>query len=183
MSDRAKRLNEVYEFLHDNQNVHTKGDFADIMNYARAYISSALNGNEKYLTDKLFKSVCEKYPDIFNLDYLLNGTGELLAQPEPSPGIDKEEEVNKIIRIYEKEIQYRENELCDLKLKHENELRDLKMYHATAVNALKEENSILKERIAELTAQLSQYQSADVMTRFPFPHGVADPKKDQTNPL
>ena len=47
MLERQKRLNEVYEHLHQYCGVHTKGRFADSINYARAYISSALNGNEK----------------------------------------------------------------------------------------------------------------------------------------
>lgn len=68
MLERQKRLNEVYEHLHQHCGVHTKGHFADSINYARAYISSALNGNEKYLTDKLFTKICEAYPDTFSLD-------------------------------------------------------------------------------------------------------------------
>ena len=79
MLEREKRLNEVYEYLHNNFNIHTKGDFADSIKYARAYVSSAMNGNEKYLTDKLFRNICEAFPDVFNLQYLLNGEGTLLS--------------------------------------------------------------------------------------------------------
>ena len=82
MLDRQKRLNEVYEHLHNYFNIHTKGDFADSIKYARAYISSALNGNKKYLTDKLFINICDAYPGVFNLDYLLTGEGSLLADTE-----------------------------------------------------------------------------------------------------
>lgn len=80
MLDRKKRLNEVYEHLRKYHGIHTKGGFADAIKYARAYISSALNGNEKYLTDKLFENICEIYPGVFNLDYLLTGKGSLLAE-------------------------------------------------------------------------------------------------------
>jgi hypothetical protein len=41
---------------------------------------SELNGNEKYLTENLFRSVCAAYPGVFNLDYLLTGNGSLLAE-------------------------------------------------------------------------------------------------------
>lgn len=85
MLERQKRLNEVYEHLHQHCGVHTKGHFADSINYARAYISSALNGNEKYLTDKLFTNICEAYPDTFSLDYLLTGRGSLLDNNEKKP--------------------------------------------------------------------------------------------------
>ena len=82
MLERQKRLNEVYEHLHNHFGVHTKGDFAEAVQYARAYISSAMNGNEKYLTDKLFTNICEAYQGVFNLNYLLNGEGELLTPEE-----------------------------------------------------------------------------------------------------
>lgn len=78
MLERQKRLNEVYNYLHSNKGIHTKAGFADAIKYARAYVSSALNGNEKYLTDKLFRSICSAFPETFNLDYLLNGDGRLL---------------------------------------------------------------------------------------------------------
>lgn len=90
---REERLKEVYEYIRSNFPIHTQADFADSIRYNRAYISSAMNGNERYLTDKLFRSICEVYPDIFNLDYLLNGNGSLLAikeevKSEEKGGID-----------------------------------------------------------------------------------------------
>ena len=42
-------------------------------------MSAALNGNEGYLTDSLFKSICAAFPGTFNLDYLLTGEGSLLV--------------------------------------------------------------------------------------------------------
>ena len=84
MLDREKRLNEVYEHVHRYFNIHTKGEFADYIKYARAYISSALNGNEKYLTDKLFDSICKAFPGVFDLNYLLTGEGQLLTIDVPS---------------------------------------------------------------------------------------------------
>ena len=56
MVERQRRLLEVYAHLHDHCGVHTQKDLAHILRYSRVYISSALNGNEKNLTDKLFKS-------------------------------------------------------------------------------------------------------------------------------
>jgi hypothetical protein len=107
MSERKERLNEVYEHLHNKCGVHTKAEFADKIQYARAYVSSALNGNEKYLTDKLFRSICEKFPQ-FNLDYLLTGKGQLLnnegeeqnANPSPAqPTLDMLELYAQRIRL------------------------------------------------------------------------------------
>ena len=82
MSERQKRLHEVYEHLRENYGIHTQTDFAELLNYSRVYISAAMNGKEKNLTDKLFINICEAYPGTFNLDYLLTGNGTLLASGE-----------------------------------------------------------------------------------------------------
>jgi hypothetical protein len=60
--------------------VHTQIDLAKALHYSRNAITLALNGNEKYLTENLFRSVCAAYPGVFNLDYLLTGNGSLLAE-------------------------------------------------------------------------------------------------------
>ena len=96
MLERQRRINEVYEYLHNKRNIHTKKDFADIIEYAYPYVSSALNGNEKYLTDKLMKSICSHFSEI-SLDYLLNGEGELLLPKEPTA--EQQQEAN-ILELY-----------------------------------------------------------------------------------
>ena len=82
MVSREKRLHEVFEHLRKFFGIHTQTDFAVALKYSRVYISSALNGNEKNLTDKLFENICEAYPGVFNLHYLLTGEGDLLTLDE-----------------------------------------------------------------------------------------------------
>lgn len=82
MNERQKRLKEVYGHARTYFGIHTQGQFADAIGYSRPVISSALNGDESKLTDKLFKNIDEKFPGIFNLDYLLNGKGNLLTTEE-----------------------------------------------------------------------------------------------------
>ena len=63
---------------------------------------SAFSGNELYLTDSLFKKICDAFPHTFNLQYLLTGEGELTTVEEQMPahhGDKPEYEVN-IIDIY-----------------------------------------------------------------------------------
>ena len=79
---RADRLKEVYEYVRTQFPIHTQSDFAEWLKYNRAYVSSAMHGNEKNLTDKLFTNICETFPGVFNLDYLLTGKGSLLADTE-----------------------------------------------------------------------------------------------------
>lgn len=80
MNIRKKTLNEVYEHLHNHCGLHTKSDFADILEVRRAGLYSALNGNEAYLTDSLFRKICTKYQGMFDINYLLTGKGKLLLE-------------------------------------------------------------------------------------------------------
>lgn len=81
-NDMQKRLHEVFAHVRKHYDIHTQDDFAQYIGYGRTSISAAMNGNEKYLSANLFRSICDKFPGIFNLDYLLTGNGELLALEE-----------------------------------------------------------------------------------------------------
>lgn len=123
MNERQKRLTEVYEHLRQHFGIHTKSDFAKAIDYGRTSMSAALNGNEKYLTNNLFESICNTYKDVFNIDYLLNGNGELLTPMEESKVIDIEK--TSIIDLYATLI--KEVEGLRMILKEElNEVRDIK---------------------------------------------------------
>ena len=76
---RQERFKEAYEYVRYHNGVHTQSALADILNMTRPAISAAMNGNEAYLTDNLFKRICAAFQGVFNLDYLLTGEGELLA--------------------------------------------------------------------------------------------------------
>ena len=80
MNTRKDRLIEVYEYLRSSYGIHTKSQFAVALNMTQPALSAAINGNEKYLTDNLFKKICAAYQGVFNLDYLLTGEGELLSK-------------------------------------------------------------------------------------------------------
>ena len=81
-NEMQKRLHEVFAHVRKHYDIHTQDDFAQYIGYGRTSISAAMNGNEKYLSANLFRSICDKFPGIFNLDYLLTGEGELLAVEE-----------------------------------------------------------------------------------------------------
>ena len=161
MLDRQKRLNEIYEHLHNYFGVHTKGEFADIIKYARAYVSSALNGNEKYLTDKLFTNICEAYPGVFNLKYLLTGEGNLLTIQEEVKNEELEKQFNpqpsyadELIASLKKQVKDKDEQLADKD-------RIIKL---------------LEQKIEVLEAM--QHIDSDPLKDYPFTPGVAD-KGDQ----
>ena len=131
MLERQKRLNEVYEHLHNHFGVHTKGDFAADVNYARAYISSAMNGNEKYLTDKLFTNICEAYPGKFNLEYLLTGEGCLLTPEEDALSSEIEQ---------------------TSKQRNDNTTADMLELYAQRIRLVDDLRQSLKEELAEVRA-------------------------------
>ena len=170
MLDRQKRLNEVYEHLHKYCGVHTKSEFADYIKYARAYVSSALNGNEKYLTDKLFINICEAYPQTFNLNYLLNGEGSLLtieeelsieniqkrSAPTLPPAIDTSFMIEKAV---EKATAYADKTIAVLEKQVEDKDREIDR---------------LLRRIQELETIAKFYKDKNPLEDYPFDMGVAD---------
>lgn len=82
MKRRSEILNEVYEHLRNHYGIHTQGGFADAIGYSRPVISSALNGNDENITDKMLRSINNKFPSLFDIDYLLTGEGQLLKVEE-----------------------------------------------------------------------------------------------------
>ena len=80
--NRMQRLNEAYKHLYAFHGIASKTALADKLKVQRTGLSAALNGSKANLTDNLFMKICAAFPGVFNLDYLLNGTGTLLAQQE-----------------------------------------------------------------------------------------------------
>ena len=151
MKERQKRLIEVYEYLRKHYNVHTKTGFAEAVKYGRTSMSSAMNGNDLYLTDGLFRSICLAYPNVFNLNYLLTGEGSLLQSnkeavlgryPAP-PGMVSEDVPSEslplwadtLIRIMSKQIA--ENEALHSELRRSiAEVSDLKTQLSHLIQSL-----------------------------------------------
>ena len=166
MLDRQKRLNEVYEHLHNYFNIHTKGDFADSIKYAGAYISSALNGNERYLTEKLFRNICEAYPGVFDLNYLLTGEGQLLTIEEEVKSEDIEKTYNPqqpaipdyVQRLFDEAVRMStRNELLERQCeKLIGELRDSKDKNETFLSELRKSKEYNDSLVTDLVISRKQ---------------------------
>lgn len=122
MNARKDRLNEVYEHLRNHFGIHTKTQFAAVLKITQPALSSAMNGNDAYLTDNLFKRICAAYQGVFNLDYLLTGNGQLLTIQEEvkSEQIEKESNpqqpssyIDKLIASLEKQVKDKDDQLAD----------------------------------------------------------------------
>lgn len=160
MSNKQKRLQEVYDHLRRWYGIHTQTDFANSMRYSRNAISLALNGNEKYLTDKLFKNICEAYPGKFNLEYLLTGNGNLLTPEEGAMSSEieqtskhsKDEATANLVELYAQRIRL----VDDLRqsLKEElAEVRAIKEDMQTAVNDFRDATYRLTQAMKSLNEQ------------------------------
>ena len=174
---RKDRLKEVYKYVRSHYPIHTQVEFAKSLKYNRAYISSAMNGNEKYLTDSLFKNICDCYPGVFNLEYLLTGKG-ILITPEEDAKMEMQridhEQANPIIDVnsfIDKAVEIAvsaKNETINV-LK--SQMADLRIQLVEKDKTIEDKNNIiamLKRRLAEMEAV------HDNLEKYPFPTGVAD---------
>ena len=159
MTTKQERLHEVYNHLRSYFGIHTQIDFAEAIRITRPALSSAMNGNEKYLTDKLFDSICKAFPGVFDLDYLLTGEGSLLTTEEEVHNEELEKLYNpqqpssyidKLIASLEKQVKDKDDQLAD----KERTIR------------------LLEQKIEMLEAM--QHIDADNLLHSPFPMGVAD---------
>ena len=177
MNERQKRLKEVYDYVRQNCSIHTKAGFAETVKYGRTSMSAAMNGNDGYLTDNLFVKICAAFPDTFNIDYLLNGNGNLLidnvklveaehelhdvrtpiSQSSSSQTLDQGSLINAALAAKDEAIKAKDEVIASLR---------------ETIEALRTENKLLKDRIAVL-------QKSDAL-HYKFPMGVADEKEDLT---
>lgn len=80
-NSRENRLRKVFDYLVFSGIVKTQGEFADTIDVNKTNLSSAINGNEKYLSDSLFQKIHTTYPYI-NIQWLLTGDGNMLNDSE-----------------------------------------------------------------------------------------------------
>ena len=163
MNERQKRLIEVYEHLRKYYGIHTKTGFAEALHYGRTSMSAALNGDEKYLTDSLFKNICEAFKGVFDLNYLLTGEGDLLTVEEDARNetmqdisgmIDHSSMVNALIAAKDETIASLHREL----------------------DAKNETITLQRSRIADLERQLTAARMPDI-DNYPFTIGAAEEKQ------
>lgn len=179
MSNKQKRLQEVYDYLRRWYGIHTQTDFANSMRYSRNAISLALNGNEKYLTDSLFKNICDAYPGVFDLNYLLTGKGSLLSveeevhindiekmfHPTSAPqSIDQSSLVNALLAAKDQLIEELKEKYDKMEAEKDARIAELKQ--------LAEERL---HRIAELRRAIDANEINP--SNYPFTVGVADTQK------
>ena len=125
--NRHDRLKEAYDYLRYQHGIHTQMEMANALQITRSSFSAAMNGNEKYLTKSLFMKICAAFPGVFNLDYLLNGTGTLLAQQEKAEPTTVSPATDNLLELHAQ------------MLRHVDDLRQKLHQELLAVRELKDE--------------------------------------------
>lgn len=107
-ADKKNRLLKAYEHLRSCGIVHTQNDVAGAMNANKTNVSYAFNGNEKYLTDKFLNRFNKAFDEIFEIEWLQTGKGEMLKcmsetnTQEHQPGEQVKIDFSALIRVSEK---------------------------------------------------------------------------------
>ena len=166
MNERQKRLMEVYEHLRRYFGIHTKTGFAEAIEYGRTSMSAAMNGDEKYLTDSLFKNICDTYKGVFDLNYLLTGEGQLLTIEEEVKSEDIEKTYNPqqpampdyVQRLFDEAVRMStRNELLERQCeKLIGELRDSKEKNETFLSELRNSKEFNDSLVADLVISRKQ---------------------------
>ena len=82
--NRLDRFKKAIEYLTNNGYIHFQTDIAKRMDSHPQPVSKACKGDERYLTDKFLVRFNVAFGNIFNIDWLQNGNGEMLS-PDPKP--------------------------------------------------------------------------------------------------
>lgn len=77
MPDQKNRINSAISYLKGIRAAKTQKEIAAAMNIDPASLSQAVNGKRNYLTDSFLRKFVAVYP-IFSLEWLVNGTGDML---------------------------------------------------------------------------------------------------------
>ena len=77
--NKKERLNEAYNYLRQIGLAHTQKDVAEKMQSTPPNVSSAMKGVEAVLTDSFLRRFNAAFGNVFSLDWLMTGNGEMLA--------------------------------------------------------------------------------------------------------
>lgn len=77
--ERKERFKEAFEYLKSRGTAHTQRDIALKMDSSEGNISKAMKGDERVLTNRFLRRFNEAYGNIFNIEWLIDGVGEMLV--------------------------------------------------------------------------------------------------------
>ena len=157
--ERKERLQKVYDYLLYTGRVHRKKDLATAIGKKATTLSKAFSGDEKALTDMLFKQIAAKYKPIFSLEWLLTGDGSMLTsddtqQKRSLASNSDDENIDAIMQMYKNatEEKAKAAELFKAATKEKEETESLKTEIVTLRNELRAARNSMLEASAEFTS-------------------------------
>lgn len=85
ITERRNRIQNVFSYMRGCGMAKTQTDIAERMKASRSNVSAALNGDEKFLTDNFLRRLNKAYGGLFNDEWLISGTGNMLASDDEEP--------------------------------------------------------------------------------------------------
>ena len=173
MTTKQERLKEVYNHLRSHFGIHTQIDFAEAIRITRPALSSAMNGNEAYLTNNLFQKICAAFPGVFDLDYLLTGKGALLTVKEEVKNEDIEKMANPQpidqSSLVNAALAAKDETIAALR----SQLADLRMQLVDKQNVIDAKDQLIDSLKMQINNMMSEMQLRGIST-YPFEMGVAE---------
>lgn len=77
--NKSERLKTAIKHLKNSGCVKSQAEVATKMGSLPTTLSSAVNGNDKYLTDVFLRRFNDAFGKIFNIDWLIDGMGDMLC--------------------------------------------------------------------------------------------------------
>lgn len=87
--ERHERLQQMYDYALNKGLCVNKGNFANLIGMANTNLSKALQGKKGFISDGVLIRANAAMDNIFNLDWLLTGEGEMLKQDAQAPAEKK----------------------------------------------------------------------------------------------
>lgn len=75
---KKERFNKAFNYLKSKGIVHTQKDLSKVIGIDQGNLSNALKGIDKYLTDSFLEKFNNAFNDIFNIEWLTTGEGNML---------------------------------------------------------------------------------------------------------
>lgn len=140
-SNKQNTLNRIIAYLKGKQVIETQKDLALILDVNVKNLSSAINGNEKYLTKSLFSKIYEKFPEVVNIDEPAFDSNDVAKYI-----FDKQTIEGKLSMIFETTV--KNNEVLTAKIQDlEDQLRVSQLLNRAYLRSLIVSNKIKKEDI------------------------------------
>lgn len=165
MTTKQDRLKEVYAHLRAHHGIHTQLELAEVIHVTRPALSSAMNGNEAYLTKNLFQKICAAFPGVFDLDYLLTGNGSLLSNDKADHEEIKTSNVLDQSSLVNAAIAAKDETIINLK----ERIKELQRTIDDKVEIIKARDAL----IITLERQLAAATTGDI-SHYPFTVGAAE---------